>query len=355
MMAADRQLDEKIRSWLEADAPGQLPDRVLSATFVRTRESGQQGGWQRFRWSLTANWFGSAFAATAVVVIGVMVAGIYFNQPGINGRPGAEASASPSESATPGTTEPAPTPTAADTPTAAPTATENGTAAPTLAPTAAPTAGLFAWSSQSANEDWPAPLRVEQPGSGVEAVARVSSQWVQYTDAQADTTPGDVSAVDISTIHIGLGCVGGEPKLRCLELSLAGQLPDPIPQPQDAWYGYGIVLDVDSDGVPDYRYGVDNFNTGLGPCDGPIGSCTTMPGRLWRADLRTGQVEVVAVPQADDNTLAGEFPTLDFPSAGFHIKNLGGRFYAWASLISDGRVVATDYAPNVGWLELVNK
>jgi hypothetical protein len=28
-----------------------------------------------------------------------------------------------------------------------------------------------------------------------------------------------------------------------------------------------------------------------------------------------------------------------------------GRFYAWASVIEGGRVVATDYAPDVGWLE----
>ena len=28
------------------------------------------------------------------------------------------------------------------------------------------------------------------------------------------------------------------------------------------------------------------------------------------------------------------------------------RFYVWASVIQDGRVVATDYAPDVGWLAL---
>jgi hypothetical protein len=27
------------------------------------------------------------------------------------------------------------------------------------------------------------------------------------------------------------------------------------------------------------------------------------------------------------------------------------RFYAWAALIEDGRVVATDYAPDSGWLD----
>jgi hypothetical protein len=348
MMAGDRQLDEKISTWLEAEAPGQLPNRVLSATFERTRESAQQGGWRRFRWSLPVNGFGTALTATAVVVIGVMAVGVYLNQPGIGGRPGSVASASPSPSATPDATQPAPTPTAA--PTSTTTATPAPTAPPT--PTSTPAPALITWNSQSGREDWPAPLRVEQPDSGVEAVERLSSQWVQYTDAEADTTPGDVSAVDLSTIHIGLGCVGGLPKLRCLELALSGQLADPLPLPEDAWYGYGIVLDVDSDGVPDYRYGVDNSDPGLGPVDG---GGNRVRGRVWRADLRTGDVEVVAVAQATDDTLLGEFPTSDFPIAIFHLKNLGGRFYAWSSLIADGRVVATDYAPNVGWLELVNQ
>ncbi len=29
---------------------------------------------------------------------------------------------------------------------------------------------------------------------------------------------------------------------------------------------------------------------------------------------------------------------------------LGDPFYVWASVIENGRVVATDYAPDVGWL-----
>ncbi|HMG31520.1 MAG TPA: hypothetical protein VK585_15520, partial [Jiangellaceae bacterium] len=29
----------------------------------------------------------------------------------------------------------------------------------------------------------------------------------------------------------------------------------------------------------------------------------------------------------------------------------GFRFYAWASVISGGRIVATDFAPDVGWIE----
>jgi hypothetical protein len=341
-MAGDRQLDEKISTWLEAEVPGPLPERVLSATFERTRKSGQHAGWRRFLRSLPANGFGSAVTATAVVVIGVMAVGVYFNQSGIGGPPVSVASASPSPSAAPEATQPGASGSApAETPT------------PTAEPTPTPTPALITWNSQSGREDWPAPPRVELPDAGVETAGSVRPGWRSFSDAVGDTTPADENEVDISSIHIGLGCVGGEPKLRCIELALSGQLEDPIPQPEDAWYGFGIVLDVDSDGVPDYRYGVDNFNTGLGPIDGPSGS--SMPGRVWRADLRTGDVEVVAIPQATDDTLFGEFPTSDSPMAIFHVNDLGGRFYGWSSLIADGRVVATDYAPDVGWLELVDQ
>jgi hypothetical protein len=39
------------------------------------------------------------------------------------------------------------------------------------------------------------------------------------------------------------------------------------------------------------------------------------------------------------------------PQARFNFYETLPRFYAWASVIEDGRVVATDYAPDVGWLE----
>ena len=42
-MATDRRLDERISRWLEAEAPGPLPDRVLRATFERTVEAWSAG------------------------------------------------------------------------------------------------------------------------------------------------------------------------------------------------------------------------------------------------------------------------------------------------------------------------
>jgi hypothetical protein len=38
-------------------------------------------------------------------------------------------------------------------------------------------------------------------------------------------------------------------------------------------------------------------------------------------------------------------------TGGGSIGDMPERFYGWASVIQDGRVVATDYVPDVGWLE----
>ena len=44
-----RRFDESISRWLEQTAPARLPDRVLEATFERTRGSRQQVGWRAMR------------------------------------------------------------------------------------------------------------------------------------------------------------------------------------------------------------------------------------------------------------------------------------------------------------------
>ena len=61
---------------------------------------------------------------------------------------------------------------------------------------------LIAWDSDSAGEDWPAPPRTETGGAALASAAPVAPGWVQFTDLDADTTPGDIAAVDIHTIQI---------------------------------------------------------------------------------------------------------------------------------------------------------
>jgi hypothetical protein len=113
---------------------------------------------------------------------------------------------------------------------------------------------------------------------------------------------------------------------------------------------------------------MDNVPVGTpSHCDG-----SSYDFRWWRTDLHTGrtdwQVCYVLVGPAPDGippeagsprypivmTAVGEGPDhlrLSFGSdtpAG-ETGTLPKRFYAWASVIQDGRVVATDYAPDTGW------
>jgi hypothetical protein len=140
----------------------------------------------------------------------------------------------------------------------------------------------------------------------------------------------------------------------------------PVVDPADAWIAYGIVTDVDRDGVPDWRYGIDN--TPIDAADhGP-------PTRGWRTNLHTGQTD--AGPEHDemvwsaygDGTPMGRAPKSMYPRRGSDVGFLFGGafettqgssrwgseldvpFYTWASVIVDGVVVATDYAPDTGWL-----
>ena len=140
----------------------------------------------------------------------------------------------------------------------------------------------------------------------------------------------------------------------------------PVVDPADAWIAYGIVTDVDRDGVPDWRYGIDN--TPIDAADhGP-------PTRGWRTNLHTGQTD--AGPEHDEmvwsaygeGTPMGRAPKSVYPRRGSDVGFLFGGafettqgssrwgseldvpFYTWASVIVDGVVVATDYAPDTGWL-----
>jgi hypothetical protein len=85
-MPTDRQLEQTISRWLEHEAPPQLPDRVLLATFELTRQTRQQKAWRAFLRRIQLNRMLSALAGAAVVVAAAVLAlGIYANRPGLGG------------------------------------------------------------------------------------------------------------------------------------------------------------------------------------------------------------------------------------------------------------------------------
>ena len=121
------------------------------------------------------------------------------------------------------------------------------------------------------------------------------------------------------------------------------------PIPSDRWVAYGLVVDRDRDGIADVRIGMDNAPDG--------------EHRAWRTDLVTGET----IAQTGPPYGMGGLPDTYFPGEGEGKSSRGGvprclrrtrsrasgtvsrtHFYAWASQIEDGRIVATDYAPDIG-------
>ena len=117
-MTSQEQLDQKIDRWLEAGAPTQMPDRVLLATFERTRRSRQHRRWPALLGRIQVNPTVAPVAAVAVVVVAISGLALYVNQPGVGGRaPTSTHAASPSAESSP-SAEPSPTATPAPTSTA---------------------------------------------------------------------------------------------------------------------------------------------------------------------------------------------------------------------------------------------
>lgn len=244
-----------------------------------------------------------------------------------------------------------------------PEATAEATPLPTPTPghTARPSptgpAGPLAWTQASLKEDWPAPVRPE-PAGGTIVVPLQEEMDEVIPDPLGDTGSAAHPWVDIKELQ------GGGWRI-IIEL---GSLP-PFVAPSEQWIAYGVVVDDDRDGIPDRRFGIDNI-----PGTAPDG----YDHRAWITDLHTGQT---VVADAGNSTVAvgetyfdswypgsskytdigavfrfGECPggcahAVTAPTPAAHgDPGLVAPFYVWASVIENGRVVATDYAPDVGWL-----
>jgi hypothetical protein len=96
-MSADKQLAEKISHWLEGEAPRQVPDRVLRATFERTRSTRQQRGWRAPLGGMHVNRL-VPIGLAAAAVIAVLVAGSQLlRQPAPGGVGGTTSTVAPTE------------------------------------------------------------------------------------------------------------------------------------------------------------------------------------------------------------------------------------------------------------------
>jgi Tol biopolymer transport system component len=97
-MTVDRSIDERIREWVFDEASGELPDRVIRATFERTRATSQRRTFLGARFLGSHLWRRSLIAVgvAAVIVVAFGLA-LYQRQ---NSQVGASPSPSPLESPT---------------------------------------------------------------------------------------------------------------------------------------------------------------------------------------------------------------------------------------------------------------
>jgi hypothetical protein len=233
--------------------------------------------------------------------------------------------------------EPSPTPMPTVRPNTSPCAVRPGDPSERIGP--------LAWTQASLKEDWPAPVRPEPAGG-----RSVLPMPLTHLDPSGDTGSDAFPCIDIQGVMVDSG-----------EVHLKLDSGQPVADPAEQWIAYGIVTDDDRDGVPDWRYGIDNIPADAARKDPPT--------RGWRTNLHTGQTD--AGPEHGDPVwwngggFKGGYPRYPRGSdAGFRFGGsvettqgsqgwgfeLDMPFYAWASVIVNGRVVATDYAPDTGWL-----
>jgi hypothetical protein len=301
-----------------------LPDRVVDSVLDevhRTRQRVVFGSWRSRPMSRTT-------LAAAVVVAMVAAGGAFFltqrGQPVIVGpQPTTEGSATPSRPAV-----------------ALPSVT------PTATPLPVPTPIL--WTEARLDEDWPAPVRAEPAGGAIVVpIAEGEDVSTGYPDPLGDTGSDDVPWVDIRAVTVSTA--------PYVYIHLVSSPPSSV-VPVDQWIAYGIVFDDDRDGVPDWRYGMDDR-----PATADESPDHTY-ARAWRTDLHTGRTDTdPPYYNGVDGILLDTYWDYDMRATfvfGGDVTG-GGKagmkvdvpFYVWASVIQDGRVVATDYAPDTGWLE----
>jgi len=229
------------------------------------------------------------------------------------------------------------------TPTAGPSQSD-AAAGPSASSSPTPTPLL--WTQASLEEDWPAPVRLEPAGGAaiVTGLALDGDGHVRYPDRAGDVD-ASVPWIDIRELLIS----GSRTTLFIvLEANVT-----PVVDPTEQWIAYGVAWDTDRDGVADLRFGGDNP-------DGTDGR------RVWITELHSGRTVVNPGGGYFEEAFYDKFFGVDGPSEGWGGARLkfggdttgggivGGMhspFYAWASVIQDGRVVATDYAPDTGWLD----
>jgi hypothetical protein len=142
------------------------------------------------------------------------------------------------------------------------------------------------------DDAWSGPTRGEPPGPGLVRPWRQGAERFTFTDTIGE--PGLFEGIDLSIVEVQRWETSDDGRGVALYFDLLEALPDS--DPSDRTFAYGVVIDVNADGIPDYRIGMDNTlggkhrewisNLAMGQA-----AINPGPGYGW-APLGTGQIPI---------------------------------------------------------------
>ena len=181
---------------------------------------------------------------------------------------------------------------------------------------------------------------------------RLGTSHIVATGAWEDPRDASVAGVDMTRLKY----LGGSQPHWYLELA---ERPPKERTTADV-VSYGLVLDTTEDGAPDYVVGIEDDPTPPGDVLSGDEYSPRHIYRVWVTNLATGETDEQVGPSYGypvefghpDERGQGALVWFTFlgDSAPSGMDPRTVRFYAWASLTSDGELVARDTAPDEGWM-----
>jgi hypothetical protein len=207
---------------------------------------------------------------------------------------------------------------------------------------------------------WTGIIRVEPGGEPliVKGTRPTPSENLQIIDGADGAIDGSLGLVDIVNVDPRAPCG----LAACARIHVAHEIGQaPRGEPRRLLVAYGLVIDRQGDGIPDLQVGVDNANGHRRTWRTDLHSAETASGngwsvadtsvRAWVPGLYSGGFPRIPIRPGPEETRRDAWVGVShWLRIVEKLADPALNFYVFAAAIRDGKIVAVDYAPDVGWL-----